>query len=102
LDDPSGDQVGLFTELDSLGAAAGTEFVEESAGMSLDRILADEEAVSDFPVAESGGDQPEDLKFAGGDAQFGETHLVEGEWDAEWRLREWRLPSREGESEPYA
>lgn len=79
LGDTLGDQPGLFAELNRLRAATGSEFVEQAAGVGLHGILADEEAVGDFAVAESGCDQVENFEFAGSDGEFGQALVVGGE-----------------------
>lgn len=75
----SGDQAGLLGELNGLGAAASTEFIEEAAGVSLDSVFTDEEAIGDFAIAEAGGDEAEDFEFAGSDAELREAQGVQGE-----------------------
>src|SRR5574337_521277 len=77
--DPSGDQPGFLAELHRLRAPPGAELVEQPAGVRLDRILADEEPIRDFAVAESRGDQAENLQFARRDAQFAHAFVVGGE-----------------------
>jgi hypothetical protein len=47
----SRDQAGGLGDLDGLGAAPGTELVEEAAGMGFDGVFTDEEAAGDFAVA---------------------------------------------------
>ena len=52
--------------------------------MGFDGVLADEEAVGDFAVAEALSDEAEDFELAGGDAEGVELGLVEGEGG--WRI----------------
>src|SRR6516162_4915388 len=74
-----GNEACFFGELNGLGAAMSAELVEQAAGVCLDGVLADEEALGDFTVGEAGGDQAEDFEFTRGDAQFGESGGVDGE-----------------------
>ena len=97
LGEASGDEPGLLAELDRLGASSRTEFVEQAAGVSLDRILADKQTVGDFAVAQTGGDQTEDLQFAGSDAKFKDALFVGRKRSGVGRGR-LRLLSGEGET----
>src|SRR5271165_1203733 len=100
-----------FADLHGLGAALGAELIKEAAGMGLDRVFADEEAVGDFAVAQSGGDEGKDFEFAGGDAQLGDASLVDGEWGGgdfldddfgdDFFVDDWLLPG-EGLAQPNA
>lgn len=65
--------------MNRLGAALGAKFVEEAARVSLDRVLADEQAVGDFAVAESGGNEAKNFEFTRRDAEFVLTSLVDRE-----------------------
>src|ERR1051325_6862271 len=60
----------FLTQLDSLRPPPRSQLVEDAAGMGLDRVLADEELLGDFAVAQTIGDELQDLQLAGGDAQF--------------------------------
>jgi len=79
LGEDSRDQASFLGELNGLGTAAGAKFVEKAAGVGLDGVLADEEAIGNFTVAEAGGDEAEDFEFARGDAELGEAVGIGGE-----------------------
>ena len=64
------DEADLFADLYGLRAAFRAELVEETARVGLDCVFADEEFVRDLAVAETLGDELEDLEFAFGDAVF--------------------------------
>ena len=100
-EDALGDEPSLFAELDCLSAALGAELVEETAGMSLDGILADEQLFRDFAVAQAGSDQSQDFVLPRSDSQLGESLIVSREWRAERRGVRLRLSLRDGEPEPY-
>jgi len=74
-----GNEAGGFGDLDGLGAAPGSEFVEEAAGVGLDGVFADEEASGDLAVAEARGDEAENFEFARGDGELGEAGFVRNE-----------------------
>jgi len=71
-----GNEAGGFGDLDGLGAALCAEFVEEAARVGFYGVFAHEEAGGDFAIAETGGDQAEDLEFARGDGEFGEAGFI--------------------------
>ena len=93
----------MLAQLHRLGAASSAEFVEKTAGVSLDGVLADEEALGDFAVGEAGGDEAEDFEFAWGDAEGGEAGGVGGERSG-GGLGRWGggLFASEGQAEPDA
>ena len=74
--------------------------------MGLDGVFTDEQAVSDFAVGKTGGDQAEDFEFTGRDGQFGEAGRVggEGRGGGPGRMRSERLrfATGDGETEPDA
>jgi hypothetical protein len=73
----SGQQPELFTALNGLGTARGSELVEGAGAVGLDGVLGDEELSGDLAVAETAGDEVQDLELAGGDA---EALLPGGVW----------------------
>jgi hypothetical protein len=102
----SRDQPGGFADLDGLGAALGAKLVKQAAGMGLNGVFAEEEAAGDFAVAQAGGDEAEDLEFAGGDAELDPAGVVESEragglW-GNFFNHGGRFLSSEGEAEPDA
>ena len=60
----SADQPPLLRQLHRLGAPACAEFVEDTAGVRLDGVLADEHPRRDLLVAQPFGDQLEHLERA--------------------------------------
>lgn len=44
--------------------------------MGLDRVFADEQAVGNLPIAQAGGDEPENFQFARGDAELAGARLI--------------------------
>src|SRR6185369_15670478 len=74
------DQADLFADLYGLRAAFGAELVEETAGVGLDRVFTDEEFFGNLSVAESLGDEFEDLEFAFGDAEASDFCCVQSKW----------------------
>ena len=71
------DEPHFFSDLDCLGSTFGAELVKETARVSLDRVFADEEFVSDFAVGHSLGDELEDFQFAFGDAEILQSLFIE-------------------------
>ena len=65
----SGQKAEFFATLDCLGAAGGSELVEGAGTVSLDGVFRDEEFRGDLTVAETAGDQGEDLELACRDAE---------------------------------
>src|SRR3954466_4059795 len=61
----SGQQPELFTALNGLGTARGSELVEGAGAVGLPRILGDEELGGDLAVAEPGGDEFKDPELGG-------------------------------------
>jgi len=80
----SGKEAEFLAELHGLRPASGPQFVEDAAGMGLDRVLADEELLGDLTVAQTTGDQFEDLELAAGDAEVFSFLLVGDEWFSNW------------------
>src|ERR1700761_1647563 len=78
----SGQEAKLFAELDGLGAAAGAELIEDAAGVGLDGVFADEELSGDLAVAHALGDEFQDFKLAGCNAEGFSPGFVDGEGDA--------------------
>ena len=68
--------MGLLAELYRLRTTAGSKLIEETAGVSLNRILADEETIRNFAVAQSGGNKAQNLQLAGGDAKLTDALLI--------------------------
>src|SRR5262245_5698886 len=102
FDEVSRDQPGLLAQLNRLGAPAGSELVEHTAGMGLHSVFADKEPFRDFAVAEPRGDQPENLKLARSDGQLGLALLVDRERPAARGSprRSRRCPAGESQSQP--
>ena len=72
--------------------------------MGLDGIFGNEEAVGDFAVGESGGDEAEDFEFAGSDTEVREASGIWGEGDRGGRRggEGLGLAAGEGEAKPDA
>jgi len=98
----------FLAEQDGLGSPLGPQFVEDAAGVGLDRIFADVELFGDLAVAEALGDQLKDLELAWGDAEIVAPFLVSREgiagddWGRNFRDNDFRLPSSQPEAEPDA
>src|SRR5688572_2845102 len=69
----------FFADLYCLRAAFRAKLVEEPAGVSLDGVLADEKLAGDLAVAQTLGDEFEDLEFTFGDAELSLLVFVDGE-----------------------
>src|SRR5688572_11020431 len=65
------EQAGLVGQHDGLGAVADLEFLQEPGDMGFDGGVADEQLPSDLGVREAGGDEAEDVHFAGGQSVKG-------------------------------
>src|SRR5438552_18676992 len=73
----SRNQSQLFSQLHCLGSAPGAQLVEQAAGMGLDGVFADEESFGDLAIAQAVGNQLEDLQLASGNAELGQSLLVQ-------------------------
>src|SRR5689334_17054694 len=82
----SGDDSRLFRALHSLRSPLSGEFVEHAARVSLHRILAHEQPLGDFAIAQPGCHRLENLELAGCDAELGEPRIVarEGSGDGDF------------------
>ena len=99
----SGDQARFLPKLHGLGAALGTQLIEQAAGMGLYRILANEEPLGDFAVTEPRGDESEDFEFSRGDGEFGQTLPIGSKrLGRDGSVDDLNLLSGKSESEPYA
>src|SRR5579863_2289126 len=65
----SWEEAELFAALDGLGAADGSDLVEDAGAVGLDGVFGDEKLSGDFAIAEAAGDEGEDFEFARGDAE---------------------------------
>jgi hypothetical protein len=111
---PTGDQLlsreqaEFFAELDGLGAALRSEFVEDAAGMGLDGVFTDEELRGNFAIAHALGDEFEDIEFAAGDAEVFALAIVKDEgiggrgWDRYFADDNFFFGFGELEAEPNA
>src|SRR5947208_16994985 len=75
----SRNQSQLFSQLHCLGSAPGAQLVEQSAGMGLDGVFADEEFFGDLPIAQAVGNQLEDLQLAARNPKLGQSLLIQSE-----------------------
>src|SRR5215216_1776525 len=64
------DQAELLPDLHGLRPSLRRELVEQAARVSLHRVFAHEQLLGNLAVAQSGGDQLEDLELAGRDSPF--------------------------------
>ena len=71
-----GNQAEFFAQLHGLRPAFCPQLIENPAGVSLDRVFADEQLLGNLPVAHSHGDQSQDLNFARRDPQVRSFILV--------------------------
>jgi hypothetical protein len=62
-------QAQFFAALDSLGAAGGSNLVENAGTVGLDSVFGNEKLGGDLAIAEAAGDQGEDFELACGDAE---------------------------------
>ena len=69
----------MFAELNGLCAAAGAQLVEGPAAVSLDGVLADEEAVGDLTIAQPLRDERENFELARRDPERVKLRLIQGE-----------------------
>ena len=75
----SGEQAEFLAELHRLRPSSSPEFVENTAGMGLNRVLAHKELLGDLSVAQALGYQPKDLKLAAGDMEILSLSLIQDE-----------------------
>ena len=66
----SGKKAEFLAKLDGLGAPPGAQFVKNTAGVGLHRVLAHKKLFGYLAVAQALGYQFEDLELAGRDGQF--------------------------------
>ena len=75
----SRNQPGGLANLHGLCTPPGTELIEQAAGMGLHGVFADEELIGDLAIAQSGGDEAENLELARRNAEFTGARLVDNE-----------------------
>src|ERR1051326_2758603 len=75
----SRDEPHLFSQLHSLGSAPGAQLIEQAAGVGLDRVFADKELCCDLAIAQTTGNQLEDLQLARRNAKLRLSLLVQSE-----------------------
>jgi hypothetical protein len=106
-------QTEFLATLNGLGPPRCAELAKGAGTMGLYRVLGDEELSGDLAIAEAAGDEAEDFKLAGGNADALLLACVQGKSRSWLRDRErsgdghfshhYRLPSaRDAEAEPDA
>src|SRR3569833_4148972 len=68
-DDTLTEKAEFFAALNGFRAAAGTEFVEDAAAMSLHGVFTHEKSLADLAVAQAAGNELKNFHFAGSDAE---------------------------------
>src|SRR5207244_6768735 len=72
----SGDEPGFLRALYCLCSPPRRELVEESGGVRLHRVLADEQSFGHLAIAQSGRDRFEDLELSRRDAKLRQSRLI--------------------------
>src|SRR5580704_16143531 len=72
-------QPGGLADLHGLGPPLSAELVKQPAGMGLYGVFANKEPVGNLPIAQPGGDEPKNLQFTRGDAEFANARLIHDE-----------------------
>ena len=66
---PSRQEAEFFPALDGLGAAGGSDFIEDAGAVGLDCVFGDEKLRRDFAIAEAARDQRQNLELTRRDAE---------------------------------